>query len=97
MDDKWVQGGSNVDSYGIWHWYLIDVFVYFSHDLVTLPPPSWVNAAHRHGVKVFGCFFMAFLFGWIERLILVHVWIFIFDGVLLIFVMVLKVCFFCGI
>ncbi|GJW44882.1 cytosolic endo-beta-N-acetylglucosaminidase 1 isoform X1, partial [Tanacetum coccineum] len=55
-DDKWVQGGANVDAYGIWHWFLIDVFIYFSHNLVTLPPPCWVNAAHKHGVKVLGTF-----------------------------------------
>ncbi|KAF5771035.1 putative mannosyl-glycoprotein endo-beta-N-acetylglucosaminidase [Helianthus annuus] len=55
-DDKWIQGGSNGDSYAIWHWYLIDVFIYFSHTLVTLPPPCWVNAAHKHGVKVLGTF-----------------------------------------
>ncbi|XP_047175325.1 cytosolic endo-beta-N-acetylglucosaminidase 1-like [Vigna umbellata] len=56
LDDKWVQGGTNADAYAIWHWHLIDVFVYFSHNLVTLPPPSWTNAAHRHGVKVLGTF-----------------------------------------
>lgn len=52
VDDKWVQGGSNADAYSIWHWYLMDVFVYFSHSLVTLPPPCWTNTAHKHGVKV---------------------------------------------
>lgn len=51
-DDKFVQGGANADAFAIWHWYLIDVFVYFSHNLVTLPPPCWTNTAHRHGVKV---------------------------------------------
>ncbi|KAL0299327.1 UNVERIFIED_CONTAM: Cytosolic endo-beta-N-acetylglucosaminidase 1 [Sesamum radiatum] len=51
-DDRYVQGGKNADAYSIWHWYLIDVFVYFSHDLVTLPPPCWTNTAHRHGVKI---------------------------------------------
>ncbi|KAI7744356.1 hypothetical protein M8C21_013809 [Ambrosia artemisiifolia] len=56
IDDKWIQGGSNAESYAIWHWYLIDIFIYFSHNLVTLPPPSWVNAAHKHGVKVLGTF-----------------------------------------
>ncbi|CAK7325921.1 unnamed protein product [Dovyalis caffra] len=56
VDDKWVQGGTNPDAYAIWHWYLIDVFVYFSHSLVTLPPPCWTNTAHRHGVKVLGTF-----------------------------------------
>ncbi|OIV97436.1 hypothetical protein TanjilG_16197 [Lupinus angustifolius] len=56
LDDKWVQGGTNSDAYAIWHWNLIDVFVYFSHSLVTLPPPTWINTAHHHGVKVLGTF-----------------------------------------
>ncbi|KAK7311190.1 hypothetical protein RJT34_09162 [Clitoria ternatea] len=56
LDDKWVQGGTNPHAYSIWHWHLIDVFVYFSHSLVTLPPPCWINTAHRHGVKVLGTF-----------------------------------------
>ncbi|KAJ4841410.1 hypothetical protein Tsubulata_051285, partial [Turnera subulata] len=56
VDDRWVQGGTNPDAYAIWNWYLIDVFVYFSHCLVTLPPPCWTNTAHRHGVKVLGTF-----------------------------------------
>ncbi|RWR81306.1 cytosolic endo-beta-N-acetylglucosaminidase 1-like protein [Cinnamomum micranthum f. kanehirae] len=56
IDDKWVQGGTNADAYAIWHWHLIDVFVYFSHDLVTIPPPCWTNTAHTHGVKVLGTF-----------------------------------------
>ncbi|CAN6569020.1 unnamed protein product [Malus baccata var. baccata] len=55
-DDKWIQGGTNPNAYAIWHWYLIDVFIYFSHSLVTLPPPCWTNTAHRHGVKVLGTF-----------------------------------------
>ncbi|KAK6135751.1 hypothetical protein DH2020_030531 [Rehmannia glutinosa] len=57
-DDRFVQGGKNADAYAIWHWYLIDVFVYFSHSLVALPPPCWINTAHRHGVKVLGTFIM---------------------------------------
>ncbi|CAL0320340.1 unnamed protein product [Lupinus luteus] len=56
LDDKWVQGGTNSDAYAIWHWHLIHVFVYFSHSLVTLPPPTWINTAHHHGVKVLGTF-----------------------------------------
>ncbi|KAM7270374.1 hypothetical protein ACFE04_029588 [Oxalis oulophora] len=56
-DDKWIQGGSsNEETYAIWHWSLIDVFVYFSHSLVTIPPPCWTNTAHQHGVKVLGTF-----------------------------------------
>ncbi|KAJ3676455.1 hypothetical protein LUZ60_003867 [Juncus effusus] len=55
-DDIWVQGGDNEGAYAIWHWGLMDVFVYFSHYLVTIPPPCWINAAHTHGVKVLGTF-----------------------------------------
>ncbi|MCO5573916.1 hypothetical protein L7F22_027692 [Adiantum nelumboides] len=57
QDDRWVQGSPNSDAYSIWHWHLIDIFIYFSHSLVTLPPPCWVNAAHRHGVQVSSSFF----------------------------------------
>lgn len=57
LDDKWIQGGTNPDAYAIWHWHFIDVFVYFSHSLVTLPPPCWINTAHRHGVKVLTSFY----------------------------------------
>lgn len=32
----------------------VDVFVYFSHKLVCVPPPAWTNALHRNGVKVLG-------------------------------------------
>ncbi|KAI3986902.1 hypothetical protein MKX01_014603 [Papaver californicum] len=56
IDDKWVQGGENSEAYSNWHWYLMDIFVYFSHNLVTIPPPCWVNTAHTHGVKVLGTF-----------------------------------------
>ncbi|CAN8259781.1 unnamed protein product [Cochlearia groenlandica] len=56
VEDKWVQGCENDAGFAIWHWYLMDVFVYFSHSLVTLPPPCWTNTAHRHGVKVLGTF-----------------------------------------
>ncbi|KAM0830144.1 hypothetical protein ACQ4PT_066391 [Festuca glaucescens] len=55
-DDAAPQGGANPDAYALWHWHLMDVFVYFSHYLVTLPPPCWTNAAHLHGVKVLGTF-----------------------------------------
>ncbi|XP_065872305.1 cytosolic endo-beta-N-acetylglucosaminidase 1-like [Euphorbia lathyris] len=47
--DKWIQGGKNENIYAIWHWYLIDLLVYFARYLVTLPPP-WTIAAHRHGL-----------------------------------------------
>ncbi|GMR43003.1 hypothetical protein PMAYCL1PPCAC_13198, partial [Pristionchus mayeri] len=36
------------------HWWHIDIFCYFGHKMVTIPPPSITSLAHRHGVKVIG-------------------------------------------
>lgn len=52
QEDKWVQGKEGMEGYVLWHWHLVDMFVYFSHSLVTIPPPGWINAAHKHGVPV---------------------------------------------
>ena len=32
----------------------VTLFVYFSHKLVCVPPASWINTMHRHGVKILG-------------------------------------------
>ena len=34
----------------------VDTFVYFSHKLICIPPPTWTNTMHRNGVKVLGTF-----------------------------------------
>eukprot|EP00668_Euglena_longa_P014756 GGOE01018775.1.p1 GENE.GGOE01018775.1~~GGOE01018775.1.p1 ORF type:complete len:728 (-),score=136.24 GGOE01018775.1:200-2383(-) len=54
--DRYPQGGTTENVYTFDHWDLCDVFVYFSHHRVTIPPASWVNAAHRHGVPILGTF-----------------------------------------
>ena len=45
---------STAVAYAIYHWHLIDIFVYFSHHLITIPPKQWINATHKHGVKCYG-------------------------------------------
>ncbi|XP_036853109.2 cytosolic endo-beta-N-acetylglucosaminidase isoform X2 [Manis javanica] len=54
LDDKFIQGAAVQNPYSFYHWQYIDIFVYFSHHTVTIPPVGWTNAAHRHGVCVLG-------------------------------------------
>lgn len=58
------QGGykehAHACGYTFEHWASTDVFVYFSHHRVSLPPPSYIHAAQRHGTRVLG----TLLFEW---------------------------------
>ena len=40
------------------HLHLIDIFVYFSYKLITIPPSPWINTLHRNGVRVLGTIFV---------------------------------------
>ena len=46
--------------YSYWHWMNIDVFVYFSHKLVTIPPQSWIFCSKTNGVQILGTFITEF-------------------------------------
>jgi mannosyl-glycoprotein endo-beta-N-acetylglucosaminidase len=52
------EGGTDADIYRIYDWHLLDIFVYFSHNMVTIPPPGWTNAAHRNGTQSLGTFIL---------------------------------------
>lgn len=56
LDDRFYKGCKNKDAYRFYNWSGVNAFIYFSHSLVTIPPPGWVHAAHLHGVKVLGTF-----------------------------------------
>ncbi|XP_048761260.1 cytosolic endo-beta-N-acetylglucosaminidase-like [Ostrea edulis] len=56
LKDRFVQGSEDQLPYRFYHWQYIDSFIYFSHYFVTVPPVTWINAAHKHGVKVLGTF-----------------------------------------
>jgi endo-beta-N-acetylglucosaminidase D len=46
--------GQNDEMYTCEYLQYIDTFVYFSHKLVCVPPPTWTNTLHRNGVKALG-------------------------------------------
>ena len=53
-EDRFVNGSPNCNEYIFSHWNMVDIFVYFSHHFITIPPVCWTNAAHLHGVPVLG-------------------------------------------
>ncbi|WFD36192.1 mannosyl-glycoprotein endo-beta-N-acetylglucosaminidase [Malassezia cuniculi] len=50
--------------YSLEHWESVDVFVYFSHHRVTLPPSQWIRAAHENDTPILG----TLIFEWDEAL-----------------------------
>ncbi|KAK8758145.1 hypothetical protein V5799_004228 [Amblyomma americanum] len=56
LEDRFIHGCAKADAYRFHHWQIINTFVYYSHHMVTIPPPGWTSAGHRHGVQVLGTF-----------------------------------------
>lgn len=54
LSSRFIQGTIAEAPYSFYHWHYIDIFNYFAHKLVTIPPAVWTNAAHKHGVVVLG-------------------------------------------
>jgi mannosyl-glycoprotein endo-beta-N-acetylglucosaminidase len=52
--DRYPQGTSDVNTYNFDSWQYTDLFIYFSHHRVTIPPPWWINAAHQNGISALG-------------------------------------------
>lgn len=56
LEDRFLSSTNVGNLYSFYNWAHIDIFVYFSHHLITIPPLCWINAAHRNGVKILGTF-----------------------------------------
>ena len=37
-------------------WTVIDIFCYFSHNLITIPPLTWINSCQKHEKQIIGTF-----------------------------------------
>ena len=55
LDDCWIQGlNTSSKVYNIQYWQYINIFCYFSHERITIPPVVWTNACHRNQVACLG-------------------------------------------
>jgi hypothetical protein len=52
--DLYPQGTCNPRYYAFNFWQYVDIFSYFTHHWIAVPPPAWINAAHRNGVPMLG-------------------------------------------
>ena len=52
--DLWPQGSADADTYNFAYWQYVDLFCYFAHRRITIPPPWFINAAHQNGIPVIG-------------------------------------------
>lgn len=41
-------------AYTVSYWDRVDLFVYFSHHCISVPPREWIDSGHRRGVPVLG-------------------------------------------
>ncbi|KAJ4348899.1 hypothetical protein N0V95_005078 [Ascochyta clinopodiicola] len=46
--------GLEKEEYACEYMQLVETFIYFSHKLVCVPPPTWTNTLHRNGVEALG-------------------------------------------
>lgn len=56
LDDKYYQGSNEANAFEFFHWQYVDMFIYFSHHLVSVPPETWINAAHENRCRCLATF-----------------------------------------
>ncbi|RMZ67055.1 dhh family [Pyrenophora seminiperda CCB06] len=61
--------GVEKDFYSCEYLQFVDAFIYFSHKLACVPPPTWTNTLHRNGVEALGTILIEPQTGGSERLL----------------------------
>lgn len=56
LKDRFHYGSACLFPFQFFYWDFCDIFCYFSHNMITIPPLSWINCAHHHGRKIIGTF-----------------------------------------
>lgn len=51
---RYINGCTDGNGYTFYRWSNIDIFVYFSHHFITIPPNGWIQLAHDNDVKILG-------------------------------------------
>jgi hypothetical protein len=51
LQDRYNCGSEYENAYQLFHWDLVDMFCYFSHNFITVPPKSWGSACRAHRVN----------------------------------------------
>lgn len=51
---RYINGCSQGNGYTFYRWSNIDIFVYFSHHFITIPPIGWIELAHKNNVQILG-------------------------------------------
>ncbi|KAG2172752.1 hypothetical protein INT43_000099 [Umbelopsis isabellina] len=61
-EDENVQGNNHETIWSCQTWQFVDIFVYFTHHRISIPPVNFTNACHRNGVLSLGTFIVE----WVE-------------------------------
>eukprot|EP00002_Diphylleia_rotans_P028042 TRINITY_DN5651_c0_g5_i1.p1 TRINITY_DN5651_c0_g5~~TRINITY_DN5651_c0_g5_i1.p1 ORF type:complete len:987 (-),score=194.36 TRINITY_DN5651_c0_g5_i1:169-3129(-) len=56
VDDDDPNGVNHANIYNFKYWQFVDTFIYFSHHRLSIPPLSWIHAAHKNGVRIMGTY-----------------------------------------
>ncbi|KHJ96746.1 hypothetical protein OESDEN_03283, partial [Oesophagostomum dentatum] len=70
-DNGVVLAPGSCNPYVFLNWWNIDIFCYFSHNFITIPPIGYTNIAHDHGLIWYDCCDGIYLnYNWTDEMLL---------------------------